>query len=87
TPDHLFDAAAGLKRDRIEGVSECIIMGQSIRIGTGCMKVVRRLGVEGGEGRRDEGGFELAFGEGKGKGVAKGKAKGKGKAQRRVVEV
>ncbi|KAK4989025.1 DNA-directed RNA polymerase III subunit C1 (rpo31) [Elasticomyces elasticus] len=87
TPDHLFDAAAGLKRDRIEGVSECIIMGQSIRIGTGCMKVVRRLGIEGGEGRRDEGGFEVAFGEGKGKAVGKGKAKGKGKVQRRVMEL
>jgi len=45
TPDHLFAAAVGMKRDRIEGVSECIIMGQSMGIGTGAMKVVRKLGI------------------------------------------
>ncbi|KAK3934585.1 hypothetical protein QBC46DRAFT_73601 [Diplogelasinospora grovesii] len=46
TPDHLFDAAANMKTDRIEGVSECIIMGQTMKIGTGAFQVVRRLGVE-----------------------------------------
>ena len=46
TPDHLFDAAAGMKTDRIEGVSECIIMGQSMSIGTGAFHVVRRLGLK-----------------------------------------
>ncbi|KAK3350192.1 hypothetical protein B0T25DRAFT_261974 [Lasiosphaeria hispida] len=45
TPDHLFDAAANMKTDRIEGVSECIIMGQSMSIGTGAFQVVRRLGM------------------------------------------
>ena len=45
TPDHLFDAAAGMKTDAIEGVSECIIMGQSISVGTGACRIVRRLGV------------------------------------------
>ncbi|KXX75608.1 DNA-directed RNA polymerase III subunit RPC1 [Madurella mycetomatis] len=45
TPDHLFDAAAGMKKDRIQGVSECIIMGQSMSIGTGAFEVVRRLGI------------------------------------------
>ncbi|PTD02889.1 hypothetical protein HYE67_010637 [Fusarium culmorum] len=30
TPDHLFEAAAGMKTDQIEGVSECIIMGQTM---------------------------------------------------------
>ncbi|KAK3096409.1 DNA-directed RNA polymerase III subunit C1 (rpo31), partial [Teratosphaeriaceae sp. CCFEE 6253] len=35
TPDHLFEAAVKGKTDGIEGVSECIIMGQSMRIGTG----------------------------------------------------
>jgi len=45
TPDHLFDAAAGMKKDRILGVSECIIMGQSMSIGTGAFQVVRRLGI------------------------------------------
>lgn len=46
TPDHLFDAAANMKTDRIEGVSECIIMGQTMSIGTGAFQVVRRLGIE-----------------------------------------
>ncbi|KJZ77416.1 DNA-directed RNA polymerase III subunit RPC1 [Hirsutella minnesotensis 3608] len=45
TPDHLFDAAAGMKTDQIEGVSECIIMGQTMRIGTGAFQIVRRLGI------------------------------------------
>lgn len=49
TPDHLFEAAAKGKTDRVEGVSECIIMGQSVRLGTGAFRVVRRLGL-----RRDE---------------------------------
>ena len=43
TPDHLFEAAWHMKRDKIEGVSECIIMGQSMSQGTGAFKVVRRL--------------------------------------------
>ncbi|KAK4159323.1 DNA-directed RNA polymerase III subunit RPC1 [Cladorrhinum sp. PSN259] len=46
TPDHLFDAAAGMKKDRIHGVSECIIMGQTMSIGTGAFQVVRRLGIQ-----------------------------------------
>ncbi|KAH8820997.1 hypothetical protein F5884DRAFT_840392 [Xylogone sp. PMI_703] len=45
TPDHLFDAAAGMKTDKIEGVSECIIMGQTMTIGTGAFQVVRKLGL------------------------------------------
>ncbi|KAH9892352.1 hypothetical protein F4778DRAFT_317731 [Xylariomycetidae sp. FL2044] len=45
TPDHLFDAAAGMKGDSIEGVSEKIIMGQTMSIGTGAFQVVRRLGL------------------------------------------
>ncbi|KAK0615060.1 RNA polymerase-like protein [Bombardia bombarda] len=45
TPDHLFDAAANMKTDSIEGVSECIIMGQTMTIGTGAFQVVRRLGI------------------------------------------
>lgn len=48
TPDHLFEAAWHMKRDKIEGVSECIIMGQSMSQGTGAFKVVRSLNL--GEG-------------------------------------
>ncbi|GJN86683.1 DNA-directed RNA polymerase III largest subunit [Purpureocillium lilacinum] len=49
TPDHLFDAAAGMKTDQIEGVSECIIMGQTMGVGTGAFQVVRRLGIQPGQ--------------------------------------
>ncbi|KAF2198820.1 beta and beta-prime subunits of DNA dependent RNA-polymerase [Delitschia confertaspora ATCC 74209] len=55
TPDHLFEAASKGKIDKVEGVSECIIMGQSVRLGTGAFKVVRQLGLgadEVGEGAR-----------------------------------
>ena len=45
TPDHLFEAAAGMKTDRIEGVSECIIMGQTMAVGTGAFQIVRRLAI------------------------------------------
>lgn len=40
TADHLFEAAVQGKSDGVEGVSECIIMGQPMRIGTGAMKVI-----------------------------------------------
>ncbi len=45
TPDHLFEAGFRMKKDCIEGVSECIIMGQSISLGTGAFQVVRRLAL------------------------------------------
>lgn len=45
TADHLFEAAAGMKTDKIEGVSECIIMGQTMNIGTGSFSMVRRMGL------------------------------------------
>jgi DNA-directed RNA polymerase III subunit RPC1 len=48
TPDHLFEAAAGMKRDGIEGVSESIIMGQSMNVGTGAFGVVKNLGLKKG---------------------------------------
>ena len=48
TPDHLFEAAWHMKRDKIEGVSECIIMGQSMSQGTGAFKVVRKLNLAEG---------------------------------------
>ena len=63
TPDHLFDAAIKGKTDKIEGVSECIIMGQSMRIGTGAMKVIRRLGLEEQDFKRKPTLFEDAFNE------------------------
>ncbi|KAK6455311.1 DNA-directed RNA polymerase III subunit C1 [Scheffersomyces xylosifermentans] len=42
TTDHLFDAAFFMKNDKIEGVSECIILGQTMSIGTGSFKLVKQ---------------------------------------------
>jgi DNA-directed RNA polymerase III subunit RPC1 len=61
TPDHLFEAAAGMKTDQIEGVSECIIMGQTMRVGTGAFQVVRRLGIQGGDLKQKPTTFEDAW--------------------------
>ncbi|XYA00990.1 DNA-directed RNA polymerase III subunit [Meyerozyma guilliermondii] len=41
TTDHLFDAAFYMKKDQIEGVSECIILGQTMSIGTGAFQLVK----------------------------------------------
>ncbi|KAG7194147.1 DNA-directed RNA polymerase III subunit [Scheffersomyces spartinae] len=41
TTDHLFDAAFFMKKDKIEGVSECIILGQTMSVGTGAFKMVK----------------------------------------------
>ncbi|CCJ29412.1 unnamed protein product [Pneumocystis jirovecii] len=46
TTDHLFDAAARLTKDSIEGVSECIILGKPAPIGTGLFRLVRRINIE-----------------------------------------
>ena len=40
TTDHLFDAAVHSRQDSIVGVSECIIMGVPIPIGTGIFKLL-----------------------------------------------
>ena len=42
TSDHLFDAAYYGQKDTINGVSECIIMGIPMRVGTGLMKLLFR---------------------------------------------
>ncbi|WJX50333.1 DNA-directed RNA polymerase [Trifolium repens] len=41
--DHLFDASMRGKRDPIEGVSDCIIMGKPIQIGTGMIDIKQKL--------------------------------------------
>ncbi|KAI9831688.1 MAG: hypothetical protein M1819_004754 [Sarea resinae] len=61
TPDHLFDAAFHMKKDKIEGVSECIIMGQSMSVGTGAFKVVRKLNLQPEDVCRKETVFEDAW--------------------------
>ncbi|KAL6940642.1 DNA-directed RNA polymerase III subunit C1 (rpo31) [Hanseniaspora vineae] len=45
TTDHLFDAAFYMKKDAIEGVSECIILGQTMSIGTGSFKLVKSSNI------------------------------------------
>ena len=46
TTDHLFDAAFYMKNDKVEGVSECIILGQTMSIGTGAFKLVKTSNFE-----------------------------------------
>jgi len=43
TADHVFEAGAAGKTDRIEGVSESVIVGKTMGIGTGSVEVVRYL--------------------------------------------
>lgn len=43
TADHLFEAAIRGSKDRVQGVSECIIMGNPIPIGTGLFKLLHRV--------------------------------------------
>lgn len=62
TTDHLFDAAFHMKTDEVEGVSECIILGQSMTIGTGAFKVVRRLMVPESQLKPKKAMFEGAYG-------------------------
>ncbi|CCE64382.1 hypothetical protein TPHA_0H01760 [Tetrapisispora phaffii CBS 4417] len=45
TTDHLFDAAFYMKKDEVKGVSECIILGQTMSIGTGSFNVVKHTVV------------------------------------------
>lgn len=40
TNEHLFEAAAHHREDKIKGVSECIIMGKSMSLGTGAFDVL-----------------------------------------------
>ena len=39
TTDHLYDAAAHCKKDNITGVSECIITGNLVSLGSGAFKL------------------------------------------------
>jgi len=40
TTDYLFDAAVHCIKDKISGVSECIIMGTTVPLGTGIFSVL-----------------------------------------------
>ncbi|KAK8361606.1 hypothetical protein V6Z12_A03G049800 [Gossypium hirsutum] len=43
TGDHLFNASVNGRDDKIEGVTECIIMGIPMQLGTGILKVIQRV--------------------------------------------
>lgn len=47
TTDHLFDAAARGRCDEILGVSECIIMGTAMPLGTGAVRLYHKLEENG----------------------------------------
>ncbi|OSX76734.1 hypothetical protein BU14_0177s0015 [Porphyra umbilicalis] len=55
TVDHLFDAAVHSRADAIAGVSECIIMGRQVPLGTGLFKLLRDGSAQGVPRRRDGG--------------------------------
>ena len=46
TTDHLFDAAVHARQDAIVGISECIIMGVPVPIGTGLFKLLHKAKKE-----------------------------------------
>ncbi|KAG7836952.1 hypothetical protein KL943_000991 [Ogataea angusta] len=58
TTDHLFDAAFYMKKDLVEGVSERIILGQTMNIGTGAFKLAAQSKVDPGKLRKRETLFE-----------------------------
>lgn len=41
TVDHLFDAALYKTQDDVVGVSECVIMGMPVPLGTGLFELLR----------------------------------------------
>ncbi|KAG4093895.1 RNA polymerase III largest subunit Rpc1 [Neocallimastix lanati (nom. inval.)] len=46
TTDHLFDASFYGKKDSIDGVSECVIMGIPMHVGTGIFKLLQKTEKE-----------------------------------------
>lgn len=46
TSDHLFDAAYFGDSDKISGVSESIIMGRPMKLGTGLFKLLQKTDAE-----------------------------------------
>ena len=49
TADHVFDAGVGGKVDGVRGVSECVIVGKTMGVGTGLVSVARGLGLKADE--------------------------------------
>ncbi|RMZ91921.1 hypothetical protein DV736_g829, partial [Chaetothyriales sp. CBS 134916] len=49
TADHVFDAGVMGKADGVKGVSECVIVGKAMGVGTGAVEVVRRINLKENE--------------------------------------
>ncbi|EXJ94792.1 DNA-directed RNA polymerase III subunit RPC1 [Capronia coronata CBS 617.96] len=64
TADHVFDAGIAGKTDKIEGVSESVIVGKTMAIGTGSVEVVRYLNVDSKEKKKRPTIFEDAWAKG-----------------------
>lgn len=65
TADHVFDAGIAGKVDKIEGVSESVIVGKTMGVGTGGVEVVRYLNIEGKDKGKRPTVFEDAWNSGK----------------------
>jgi DNA-directed RNA polymerase III subunit RPC1 len=63
TADHVFEAGVVGKVDDVRGVSECVIVGKTMGVGTGSVEIVRRLGIKAGELGRRKTAFEDSWGE------------------------
>ncbi|KAI1973471.1 DNA-directed RNA polymerase III subunit C1 (rpo31) [Ophidiomyces ophidiicola] len=64
TADHLFAAGGAGRADRVEGVSECIIVGKSVALGTGALEVVRSLNLAASDVARRKTVFDDAWAAG-----------------------
>ncbi|KAI5290806.1 DNA-directed RNA polymerase III subunit C1 (rpo31) [Ascosphaera acerosa] len=80
TADHLFDAGGQGRTDLIEGVSECVIVGKSVSLGTGAMEVVRALNFYEGELGKKKTVFEDEWAN-----LCEAPAKAKGRKRRREI--
>jgi DNA-directed RNA polymerase beta' subunit len=63
TADHVFDAGIAGKIDRIEGVSESVIVGKTMGVGTGSVEVVRYLNIDRSKKTKVKTVFEDAWNE------------------------
>ncbi|EHY58706.1 DNA-directed RNA polymerase III subunit C1 (rpo31) [Exophiala dermatitidis] len=61
TADHVFDAGIAGKVDKIEGVSESVIVGKTMGVGTGMVEVVRYLNVDNKDKKKKPTVFEDAW--------------------------
>lgn len=62
TADHVFEAGVVGKVDDVKGVSECVIVGKTMGVGTGSVEIVRQLAIRSDELKRKATCFETAWG-------------------------